>query len=174
MNGTYRDSFEKQWEKFLTSLKGKILKESSKQQLTYPLLNLLLRDARLCWESDYDENGRWLKKYKEENPEKGELIYNILLEDMVFTEIKPAKGNSEIMNYALPVVGAVAGFGISSLLHANAIIKAVSTIAPAALLYTTTKSVGTNKKDNSTKQLIDAYIAQLDKFKVSIISIICN
>ena len=174
MNWTYRDSFEKQWEKFLTSLKGKILKESAKQQLTCPLLNLLLRDARLCWESDYDENGRWLNNYKAENPEKGELIYNILLEDMIFTEIKSAKGNSEIMNYAIPIAGAVAGFGISSLLHANAIIKAVSTIAPAALLYATTKSVDTNKKDNSAKQLVDAYIAQLDKFKVSIISIICN
>jgi len=133
-----------------------------------------LRDARLSWESDYDENGRWLKKYKEENTEKGKMIYDILLEDMIFTEINSAKGNNEVMNYIIPVVGAVAGFGISSLLHANAIVKAVSTIAPAVLLYATTKSVGMNRKDNSTKQMIDAYIAQLDKYKVSIISIICN
>ena len=144
-------SFEKRWNSFLITLKGKMLKESAKQQITCPLLNLLLYDARLSWESDYDENGRWLKKYKEENPEKGELIQKILLKDMVFTEVKAIKGNSEIINFVIPVVGAFAGLGVSTYLHANTIVKVISTIAPAALLYETTKSKGLNRKVNDTK-----------------------
>lgn len=172
MPGTYTESFEKQWGKFLTTVKGKLVRESKTQKITYPLLNLLLQDVRLNWDSEFEENGRWLKGYKKANPEAGERIQHILLKKMAFTEITQKKDNSQLMNYVVPVIGAAAGIGISTILHANLAIKAVSTVVPAVAMYAATKSVGMSKTASDTTQLIDQYMAQLDTFKAEILCVL--
>lgn len=167
-----KEIFEKHWEKFITRLKGKMIKQSEKQKLTYPMVKLLLSDTVLDWGSEYDEIGRWLMDYSKRNPEQGGRIRNVLMDDMNFTEIAQQKDYSEVINYAVPLAGAIAGFGVSSLWHAGTVVKAVSTLAPAAILYPSTKALGTAFKDNSRNAMINGYMEQLGKYKMNVLSIL--
>ena len=164
--------FERNWTKFITRLKGQIITKSEKQELTYPLLKLLLSDAALSWDAKDEENGRWLMNYAASEPVKGQTIRGILTEDMQFTELQPKKVYSESLNYVVPVAGAAVGLGISSLLGANTLVKAISTIAPAAVLYPSAKAIGDNLNKKGRSLLLEEYIAQLEKYRISVISVI--
>lgn len=168
---TQKDNFERLWKDFISRLKGQILSQSKQKTLTYSYIKLLLENEVYSWDSDYEECGRWLKTYINENPRSGEMIRDILLNDMTFTEITPAK-KSDILNYVVPAIGAIAGLGISSILNAGIIVKIVSTVVPGAVLYPATKSVSSYINDYNNQKLIDDYIGQLDKYRLSIISVI--
>lgn len=165
--------FEKQWEQFMTRIQGRIMHYAQTQELSYSLMKLILKDVSNSWDSDLDGNGRWLKQYCRQNPQKGELIRRILLEDMGFTEVSKDKDNWGMLVHAVPVAGAAAGFGLSSVLGAGPVIKTVSTIAPALLLYPAARGFGGSVKDRRTEEYIDKYLLQLDKYKKSVTSILC-
>ena len=171
---TDKELFEKYWADFQNKLKGKLLRQFEKQECNFKLAELILSESSLGLYSEYDACGRWLKKYSAESPDKGELIRQILLEDMHFTEITSHRGYNEALNYVIPVVGAAAGFGIASVAAADAVVKAVSTIAPAAVLYFSTKAVGDSMKDASKRNMIDEYISQLEKYKLSVLNILSD
>ncbi len=164
-------NFEKQWDKFILKFKGKLISEAKKQKLTYPLVCILFRDIKLCWESEYDESGRWLKEYKRTNLEKGEQILNVL-QNLTLSEEEAAKELPELVEYAAPVAGAAVGLGISSMLGATLIVKAVSAVAPALLLYSSIKTVKTSQKSNNESMQIGKYIEQLEAYKNQIMQII--
>ncbi len=172
MSGNAKEDFEKYWGKFITQLKGRLMAVSKNQKLSYHIAKLQLTDIAANWDSEYEESGRWLIQYCNENPEKGQLVREVLLEQMCFSEIQPKKDYSEVMNYAIPVAGAIAGFGISKLAHAKTVVRAVSTIAPTVLLYPSAKAVGTTLNQNSKAELLDEYILQLEKYHQGVISII--
>lgn len=166
------ERFEKCWGKFITKLKGRMIKQSEQQQLTYPLLKLTLSDAASCWGSEYEENGRWLMQYSEEEPEKGRLIHRILLENMEFIEIPLQKDMTDMLNYAVPLAGAAAGLGLSHLFRVKAIGQAISTIVPAAVLYPSMKTLGENIKKQESMERIEQYLSQLEPYRQNIIDII--
>lgn len=171
INMTHTENFERLWDNFIVKLKGKLLNVSMQKELTFSYVKLILDNEIYAWDSDYDEEGRWLKQYMNENPREGQLIKEILLDDMSFTEIEPPK-KADSLTYIVPVVGAAAGLGLSSIFNANLIVKAISTVAPAAILFPTTKTVLNYFSSYNSQTLIDNYIGQLDKYKNSIISII--
>lgn len=164
--------FEKNWEQFMTRLRGKIMHYAQRQKLTYSLMKLILKDALNSWDSDKEESGRWLMQYCRQNPQGGAMVRRILLEDMDFTEVSKEKGNWDILTHAVPVAGAAAGFGISSAMGATSVTKAVFTIAPALLLYPAAKGFSGSVKDRNTEEYIDRYLLQLDKYKKSVISVL--
>lgn len=164
--------FEKNWEQFMTRLRGKIMHYAQRQKLTSSLMKLILKDASNSWDSDKEENGRWLMHYCRQNPQGGELVRRILLEDMDFTEVPERKGNGEILTHVVPVAGAAAGFGISSAMGATTVAKAVFTIAPALLLYPAAKGFSGSVRDRNAEEYIDRYLLQLDKYKKSVVSVL--
>lgn len=168
---TQTENFERLWENFISKIKGKLINASMQKKLTFSYVKLILDNEIYAWDSDYDEEGRWLRQYTDENPRCGQLIKEILFNDMSFTEIEPPK-KADGLKYAVPIVGAAAGLGIASIFNANLIVKAISTVAPAAILFPTTKTVLSYFSDSNSQAMIDSYISQLDKYKNSIISII--
>lgn len=171
MDNQILNGFEKQWDKFIVKFKGKLLGEAKKQKLSHPLVCILLRDIKLCWESEYDECGRWLKDYKKINPEKADQIHNIL-DSLTLSEVEPPKEIPDLVEYAVPLAGAAVGLGVSSMLGAQLIVKTVSTVVPALLLYSSIKTVKSNKKSNGDSLLINKYIEQLDTYKERIMLIV--
>lgn len=164
--------FEKYWEQFLTRVKGRMMKQAKKQEMTYPLLNLLLSDISLSWDSNVEESGRWLGQYCEKNPQKGGMIRQILLEDMEFSEILGNEKGSDAMNYIVSAAGAATGYCISSALHAGKVAKTISTVVPALLLYPSAKAVGENTKNRNQKEYMEEYISQLEKYKKGVLSVL--
>lgn len=164
--------FEKYWDKFTTKLRGMLMNQSQKQTLTYSIASIILSDAAVSWSLSYDECGIWLIKYTEGNPEKGELISQVLTGDMKFKEIPPKKDIPESANIITPLVGAILGGGIAHILDANVFVQIASAIVPAALLYPAIKSVGNMVTENNKDGIIDEYMAQLEKYKKSVIVIL--
>lgn len=167
------DSFENVWDGFIVKFKGKLLKQSNNGNLNYSEVNLVFKDMVLSWSIKTDIEGKWLMDYAVLNPKKGELIKKILAEDMTIKEIAKTK-IPEFLKYVVPFFGAAAGLGISSVCDASIAVKAISTIAPAVVLYPSANTVLNALKIRNNEKLIEEYISQLDKYKQSIISIISS
>lgn len=169
---SYISDFERCWKKFTDTLGGALIEESEKQTLTYSVASIILSNASMAWSLSYDECGRWLSSYKKENPEKGELAEQILTKDMRFTELPPKKNLPEAVNFIAPLGGAIVGGGIAHLLGTNIFIQVASAAVPAVLLYPTTKSIGNMIKRNNKEAVLTEYMAQLEKYRKSVISVI--
>lgn len=172
MNTTEKEKFESLWSDFIALVKGKLITTSSNQKLTTPLANLILADAAASWGSEYEINGKWLSKLKETEPEKAELVREILLNDIKFNEIDTKSELPEYYNYVIPAVGACAGLAISMYLGWSKIIQAVSTVLPAVLLYPAVNTYRSRIGAANAENYIENYIQQLDKYKNSVISIL--
>lgn len=166
--------FENVWKKFITRLKGELMEQMKRAPLTFSVADITLSNAATAWSVSYDECGRWLTAYSQSEPDKGALISDILTKDMHFTEIAPAKGFPQAAKIAIPAAGAVAGFCISHFLGAGFLVQAISTVAPAALLYPATASLSSTAESNGKTALLNDYLAQLDKYKTSVLSVIAN
>lgn len=171
---THRDRFEKLWDKFFARLKGKILREADKQELTYPLMKLILTDAKSDWMSEYDEGGRWLRDYMNENPAKGRLVYDILTDNMSFCEVAKKSDSMGLVSLVAPLAGAALGFGISSIFNAGVVVKIISTVVPAGLIFGTTKAMEPKFKNKRKQEHMEAYFNQLEKYKLSVISVLSD
>ncbi len=153
MTGT--SEFERYWENFLNRLGGALMNESKKQEITYSVASVILSDTLMAWSLSYDECGAWLMRLKSEDPIKGELVSQILTNDIKFTEIEPKKALPPSAKAIAPVCGAVLGFGISHALGAGAITQIISTVAPAALIYPATKSAEGMISENNKSAVVD-------------------
>lgn len=165
-------NFEKNWDKFIKQLKGKLIAQRTKRNFSYPVLKLILAEAVTVWETNYDECGRWLLDYDKENPEKAALIKNILLKDMRFTEIPKKKDASKGIALAVSAAAAAVGFGICTYLDKGMLITAASTVLPAAAAYPAVTVTSGMMKEKNDDDIINAYLGQLEKFRISIIDVI--
>lgn len=168
-----KENFERLWDKFYVALKGRIMKKAKNQELTYPLMKLILTDAKSDWETEYEECGRWLRKYMEENPAKGRIVCDILT-DMTFREVEKKPDSLGMAGLVAPLAGAALGFGISSLFGAGIVIKIVSAVVPAGLIFGTTKVIEPKMKDRSMQGLVEGYLSQLEKYKNSVLSVLSD
>lgn len=163
--------FQACWTKFSTRLKGEMMMQAKNKTFTYPVLNLLLAESTGFWDSQYSEGGRWLKQYEKEEPGKADMIRDILVKDMKFTEVPEAASRNDFLKYALPAGSAVAGFAISRIFSASKLIQAICTIATAAAAYPIAGNILDKSQNNKRQELIQAYMSQLDKYKISVESI---
>lgn len=172
MDNTDKERFESLWNDFVILVKGKLITTSNTQRLSTPLANLILSDAASSWGSEYELCGKWLSQFAEREPQKAELIRNITLNDMKFSDISERKEISNQYNIIVPAIGAIAGLGISYFMGAAKWVQAISVIAPAVLLYPAVKSFAKQKNDINKKNTIDELMGQLDKYKNSILSVL--
>ena len=172
MNNTEaKESFEKNWEEFLTKLKGQMLRQKD-NNLTLDLLSSVLKEVLASWRSEYDILGRWLIDYTKQNEQKGKEISVVIFEDMKFEEVKIADNSNKKMLDILPWAAAAVGFGASYFLKASQVIQAVATILPPAVLIPLTNNVKNEYAIQKKRNQINDYLTQLDKYKNTIISII--
>ena len=54
MDETIQKEFETQWKRFLDKLKGRLLEEAQRKNLSYPMAKLILNETALCWENDHN------------------------------------------------------------------------------------------------------------------------
>jgi len=172
MDNTDKEKFESLWNDFIILVKGKLITTSNTQRLSTPLANLILSDAASAWGSEYELSGKWLSQFAEKDPQKAELIRDIVMNDMKFSDISEKKEISNQYNIIIPAIGAIAGLGISFFAGATKLVQAISTIAPAVLLYPAVKSFGKQQNEINKKNTIDELMVQLDKYNNSILSVL--
>lgn len=172
MNTTEKERFEALWADFLALVRGKLITTANKQNLSTPLANLILSDAASSWGSEYELNGKWLNQFKATEPEKAQLIQDVLLRDMMLADIEEKNDLPEFYNYVIPAAGACLGLAISMYSGCGKLIQAISAIAPAALLYPAVKTFRGSMHDANKEKKIDNYMQQLEKYKNSILSIL--
>ena len=172
MNTTEKEKFESLWNDFIALVKGKLISTAAKQKLSTPLANLILSDAASSWNSEYEINGKWLSNLKGVDSKKAEMVGEILLNDMRFTEIDIKGELPTYYNYVVPAVGACTGYAISMLLGSGKLVQAASTIIPALLLYPAVKTFRNKKEEANKDSIIESYIKQLEKYKNSVASIL--
>lgn len=172
MDNTDKEKFESLWNDFVILIKGKLITTSNNQRLSTPLANLILSDAVSTWTSEYEINGKWLYGFSEREPQKADLIRDILMNDMKFGDIEMRKELSNGIYYIVPAIGAIAGLSISYLSGASKVIQAISTIAPAILLYPAVKKFGKQQAETNVHRFIEDIMQQLEKYHNSILSIL--
>lgn len=172
MNTTEKEKFESLWTDFIALVKGKLISIVAKQKLSTPLANLILSDAASSWNSDYEISGKWLSSLKGIAPQKAELVGEVLLKDMHFEEMDIKGELPTYYNYVIPAVGACAGYAISMYLDYGKLVQAASTIIPAVLLYPAVTTFRNRMNESNIDKCIEGYIAQLEKYKNSVISVL--
>lgn len=174
MGNAYYDDFEKNWDKFIARMHGQLIKQARDGVFTLASSNLILADCSGFWDSRHSEGGRWLEKFEKEYPQKAEIIRNILLHDMRFAENSVGDSGQEYLKYIVLVGSAATGFAISKIVGANAIVQAVCTIASAVVAYPVVNNVIHAVDDSRKKKMIQDYLSQLDKYRISIESTILD
>lgn len=172
MNTTEKEKFESLWTDFIALVKGKLISTAAKQKLSTPLANLILSDAASSWNSDYEINGKWLSNLKGVDPKKAELVEDILLKDIHFGEMDTKRELPSYYNYVIPAIGACAGCAISMYLDYGKLVQAASTIIPAVLLYPAVNTFRNRLNEINKDKCIEGYIAQLEKYKNSVVSVL--
>lgn len=172
MNTIEKEKFQSLWADFIALLKGKLIGASNKQTLSVNLARLILTDAASSWFSEYEINGKWLQGYTQKEPQKAELIRQILEEDMTFQENEGKKELPMYCDFLIPLATAGIGFAVSYYLGYGRLIQACSTLIPGVLTYPAVKRVRNSQIESNKQVAIDLYVAQLDKYYNSIISIL--
>ena len=171
MDPTDKATFDKYWSNFVAQVKGKLIKAASNQNLSHSYANLILNDAGASWFSEYDINGKWLLEFKKTDPEKAKLVYEVL-GNMHFRKLEPSREISPVYDYIIPTIGALGGWCISFFCGAIPIIRIISTLAPAGVLYPIARSYRLKMGSLSKDKAIEADIGQLDKYHYSVDSIL--
>lgn len=168
----YKNEFNQCWDRFKVNVKAKLMERSEDSPLTLAGANLALKDAVSGWLDEFDILGSMLMKVKREQPDTGKEIEHILRYDLTFREENREKSLSDVAAYAVPIVGAVAGGGISIIRKANFLVKVASIVLPAAVLTPVMKQVKQNKEEELDKKLIDRYILQLEGFREKLLKLL--
>lgn len=166
--------FEKLWGDFIASFKGRLLAQSEKQEISFPLAKLILQETVLCWSSDFTTNSKWLNELLKDQPQKGRLVKEILINDLKLSEVTAEKRNPNLTKIAVPFGSALAGFALAKILKWGLIGTAGLTLIPAAVSLPIVNSYLQEMKHISSEEIINKYVSQLDKYKASIISVLLS
>ena len=74
-NNELKESFLKNWERFITELKGRMISFTDKQPLTSSSVSQILADSLFEWKSEANLIGKWLDNLKSSDQEKYEKVY---------------------------------------------------------------------------------------------------
>ena len=189
MDQTLQD-FEKAWAHFETGFKGKLRSRSKERTITLSLANLILKEVSADWFSGYGVEGKWLRDYKGENPEKAEALTNYLkhtlrLEPEIVPEPGAQGGQADLgrqenketskIKYVLPAIGAVVGGGIAHALHTGYIVQLAAMALPAVALYPRggggTKVAKKAPAAADVQDVINSFAGQLQRHRNQIIAI---
>lgn len=135
-------------------------------------MQMILRCGADDWLSGETRCGRWLMEMEKQDARKAALIREIFQSDMCFSRPAAVRGNIAWLQSALPAAGALAGFTVSYLLHAPVWGVALSSLGAGAALIPAGKCIGDKSGGRAARDDAAAYLAQLDKYYQSILSIL--
>ncbi len=162
--------FQELWDDFVSSFKGLLITESSKQELSFAIAKLSLTEVVSTWSSEYTINGRWLYKLIQEEPEKGKLVKEILTKDISLTEVKLEYSSPDSLKYIIPLGVGVIGYGVAHIAELATLGTVCTTLIPIAIAYPLTTTHLSNKKDKQNERIISDYVNQLNKYRDAVIS----
>ena len=172
MGNTEKEKFETLWSDFSTLVKGKLLTTAQKQTLSTPLAKLILSDATGSWDDEYTMYGRWLHQLSQTDAAKAELVKDVLLKDMNFSEVEQTSILPDYYNYLVPSISACAGYAVSRFLELGLIGDTALAILPAVMSYPAVKQYRKNQANVAVGKTIASYMEQLEKYKNSVLSIL--
>lgn len=172
MQSSCYEDFMKNWNKFRSRLQGKMMLQADKGVFTLSMLNLVLAECVEFWDSRHFEGGRWLDELEKALPEKADMVRTILLKDMRFAEESDGSTQNNFLQYAVPAGSAIVGFSLAKVMGTTEVIQAVCTIVPAAVAFPLTKNIIRAVDSNKKKEMIKNYLAQLEKYRLSIENIL--
>ena len=167
---TVTNKFNQLWDDFVSSFKGNLIAQARKQTLSFAFVKLIFSEACLSWTSEYSVNGRWLDNLVKENPANGNLVKEILTQDMALKEIAVQGDSLDFLKYVAPVGAGAIGYGISKALHLATLGTACATLAPLLIAIPVTNGCLNSRKENATMRLIDGYVAQLSKYREAVVA----
>ena len=126
----------------------------------------------MCWDQDYNLNGAWLRKLMRDYPRKGNMVREILLEDMTVEMPYEKSDNTNAVRYCIPVGAGLACLAAASLLSVGTATVIGSAVAGAAIGYVFSKGKIADMKQKKILDIVDDYVSQLEKYKNSIVSIL--
>jgi len=171
-NDLYRRQFQRNWEHFITILQSDLKQSAQGQKINYNMAKIALSIHSEYWDTKEKDGGRWICELEKENPEEANLIRKILLKDMKFTEEVRNESLNASLKIIVPVGSAAAGFVLSRAFGANNVVQIISTIVPAAVAYPITNNMIDIHGENQKEEAIQSYLSQLDKYKLSIESVL--
>ena len=166
------EEFGKLWTQFTTKLKGRIIRENTRQTVTFELLQTILDDTKNCWDSPYEACGRWLRNLMATDENKAKKVRTILLTNMKFQKAEQAKLWLRYLVYLLPVLFGVGGYFVSSFFSANWIVNVASSAVPALIMLLSARLLEKNLKTKQDKKFQSNYLEQLDIYRIQIADIL--
>jgi len=166
--------FDEEWKRFGDKLRGKLMTGLSNRTLTLGYANVFLKEESLVWFDKYERSGNWLTLFGNENPEKAEIIVNILKQDLGFNKEIKEETNYKFIKYAIPAAAAVVGGGLAHELSGKLLTQLMGAAVPAVVLYPVATELEKNYGKDGKKKLIEDYILQLEKYRTSIRNVILN
>lgn len=171
MTHTNTEIFSHQWEKYITKVKGRIIRETKDNAVDYAVLKDILNNSKTDWFSSFESIGRWLKDFSQREPAKGKQIEDVL-NTMQFKEEPLPRSPLRFLVYILPVLFAVGGFLVAMFFSNNWLIRIASAVLPAVLMFFASKTTYSSIRLNEQKKLINKYISQLESYSEDIVKIL--
>lgn len=166
--GSDLNTFERLWDDFIASYKGKLIHDANIQGLSFSLAKLLLEESCLGWLTGTEMNARWLDNLYKESPQKAEFIKEIIINDITLTEVSNNSASNKVYKYLIPACAGGAGYALAKYIEFGTLGTALTTIIPACILYPVVKGRMGAKNDRQKQADIDEYVRQLDKYKKAI------
>lgn len=163
MDTTQLDKFKELWNDFASGFRGKLISESSRGTLKYSDVKLDLAEAAESWNSEYSIPGRWLYKLIADDPKRGELVRDILTNDLTVSEVAANGHNVEWVNVAAPAGLGAVGYTVAAIAHWGTVATLCSTIIPAVVAFPVAKAFTSAHNNKANDRLVEAYMEQLDK-----------
>lgn len=163
--------FERSWELFVKAFQGKLISQSAKQRLTPQLAQHFLTSTLTDWHSEYEIQGQWLCSLTSENPDLGKRISDVLY-TVTVAPVAPAKGMPLAAKAGITAAAAAGAFGVAYVCGGGPIIRAIATIATAAVTYPITEKVSESRIKDASRKLIPAYVDQLQPFHDAILELL--
>lgn len=166
--GSNLNTFERLWDDFIASYKGKLIHDANIQGLSFSLAKLLLEESCLGWFTGTEMNARWLDKLHKESPQKADLIKEIITNDITLTEVVNNPVSNKVYKYLVPACAGGAGYALAKYIELSTWGTALTTIIPTGIIYSIVKGRMAAKNDRQKQADIDEYVRQLDKYKKAI------
>lgn len=181
-----KDEFRSNWTKFMAKLKGRLLGMSKNGELTFQAVSEIFDSEREFWLSHYEEGGRWIERFSEQDTTRGDIIRKILANDLHFSKSVKPKSNIAMLRILRIAIGVVVGLLLIRLSPDSWIMKSetlqnlrgwvpyLSAGCGGVIFYFLGLSFDASLVDKGMRKLTNGYLHQLDKFKLSVEAVLSD
>lgn len=165
------DKFDNLWQLFTDAVKGALRKAAVDGTLDYDRAKAILAERSLCWQNDFDSEGRWIASIVKEDPEKGKKIRRILSCDMQFREENMEKPN--VVPQAVGAIGGGAiGYGVAHAIGMGTVATIATTALPLAAGAIAGNVYANRRRSAAVDNVVNAYASQLDSYYHSVVALL--